>query len=747
MSSECMFLEKGDRVIFDQAAEFVVRSRLSDGSGYRLTDPTNGRSFVLKSKEIGPGYNSGRMVVVAASAEGLPDHVQDALRRSIEAFTPKEKIQIARRLEYCSAIDAKIDTISVSKTAIDPIVAEVAAARGEAPVYWETAYNWWKTWIHTGRDSRALAPGHRRKGNRTTNRLHCTAQDAMDYALEFYLDMKAPSATSVYSKVSEYYEKIIPNAKITEVPSLRTFQRFVKGLSNVAKAHYRLGPRYVRNHLTPVMAGPVVTRPLERVEMDWKFARLIVVDRASRLILGRPCIVFGIDYLTKMVVGKHVSFEPPNWLTAAHCLKSCIEFKDARRFNNDSKYPPITNDWPVSGVPGTFIVDNETALNSETFRDAAHTLGCHIDQLPPYAPSMKGTVEAFNRRVDLQLFDLLPGKTFKVKGIRAAEYDPAKDAVIELGDLDYLIHKYIVDIYHMAPHEGLNRARPIDVWNDYAKRFAPRKPPPHSSVVELVGAVTYRVLNRNGIRLWGLRYWSTELGEYFRHRMPGRRKFKIKYDPADISRITVIVEEEGLALPGVCVSNVMLEYAEGLSLHQHNVIRHYALELQYKNQDENGFERQVNRKLEMRDLNKARNELQDYVSTLIGGGKLRRVGERVTRFMEDYNFALDPKKKFARYRRQVNDMIEEDEEEELLLSDHSPRNGLPSDESEERAPRKGRIIRAPESAAPSIAEVNGATQATQPQSTFVDASMNQTQPRPTKRWSKKITITKDWGDV
>ena len=103
------------------------------------------------------------------------------------------------------------------------------------------------------------------------------------------------------------------------VPSIRRLQRWVLAKNQADLLRRREGkgksePVYL---VTPGQFE--AERPLEVIQIDHTKVDVTVVDPDTRLPLGRPTLTLAIDVNTRMVMGFHLSLEPPSLLATALC--------------------------------------------------------------------------------------------------------------------------------------------------------------------------------------------------------------------------------------------------------------------------------------------------------------------------------------------------------------------------------------------------------------------------------------------
>lgn len=585
-----VYLRPGDA--FELAGKvFVVQSRCSRPQGYVVIDPeAPSVEHPMAARDIKAWYVAGKLSFMSRDEFGLPVGVRHNLRRSLRSFSSDERSEVIRRLRYCRAIDDLGERFGRSEATLQPVCDGIAAARGDVgPHDWRSVYRWWGVWARAGRDPRALCPSHRRRGNRT-RRFERYQLDAMELAIrEHYLRRHQPSmATAHKACVANIVKALGGPAKARAVavamandetggprspfPSLKAFRAECKRHSRVVRIARRQGPDAARQAMYPVGLGPDVRLPFERVEADFKYLRLFVVDDGSGLPLGTPYLMAAIDCYSGCIAGWDVSFDPPSYVSAARALRHVIGFKDLSDLPLDEDGEPIVrNDYPLNGVPHMFFVDHDQVFHSSSFVQSAGALGCHVDYVPPSQSWKKGRIERFWQTLERCFLDMFPGKVLRPAERPGRDYKPDEDAVVTLTQLRLLITKAVVDVYHQEIDPETSKRR-IDVWNDGVSRDPTRRVRQHDDILELIGAYETRTAERRGLRLFGLRYNSPELAMY-RAGFESDPRVEVRYDPHDIGFVTLVDRDRGITFRVPCTRP---DYATGLRLHQHLVIKRRA---------------------------------------------------------------------------------------------------------------------------------------------------------------------------
>ncbi|TXM73743.1 transposase [Methylobacterium sp. WL69] len=585
-----VYLRPGDAIEL-LGKVFVVESRCLKPRGYVFSEPnTLHVEHPIASKDIKSWHAVGKLNFISKDEHGLPIGVRENLRRSLRAFTLTERKEIVRRLRYCQGFDDLGPGFSRSETSLQPVCDRIAAGRDDTgPHDWNTVYRWWKIWARAGRDPRALASNAAKRGNRK-RKLEDYQLKAMNDAIESdFLRQHRPNATTAHkaciANIVRYLggrDKALevvaamagnkPPAKRSPFPSIKAFRAECFRQSRTVHLHRRHGSDRARQEMFPVGTGPEVKFPFQRVEADFKYLRLFVVDEDKKLPLGTPYLMAAIDCYSGCIAGWDVSFDPPSYVSAARTLKHLIGFKDMTEFAKGKDGEPIVrNAYPLNGVPAQFVLDNDQVFHSRSFVHSARALGCSINYIPPSQSWKKGRIERFWGTVQQSFLDMFPGKVFRYGDDVGRDYKPEDDAIVTLSELRLFITKAIVDVYHQDIDPRTQKRR-IDLWTEGAAVRPPRRVRAHDDLVELVGAYETRKAERRGLRLFGLRYNSSDLASY-RDDFRTDPRVEVRYDPQDIGSVTLIDHEKGLALRVPCTQPA---YAAGLSLHQHKVIQRRA---------------------------------------------------------------------------------------------------------------------------------------------------------------------------
>lgn len=138
--------------------------------------------------------------------------------------------------------------------------------------------------------------------------------------------------------------------------------------------------------------------------------------------MGRPTITVIIDKYSRMIVGMHVGFDPPGYLSVMLCLLNAITPKGYV----ETDFPNVENKWNTYGIPEQIVVDNAPEFYSEDFDDSCRRLGILPLYSPVKHPWFKASVERFFGTQNRRLLHNQPGTTFS-NIIARGDYNPKKE--------------------------------------------------------------------------------------------------------------------------------------------------------------------------------------------------------------------------------------------------------------------------------------------------------------------------------
>lgn len=343
---------------------------------------------------------------------------------------------------------------------------------------------------------------------------------------EFYATRRKPTKTRFWREVAADCK-----AKGLAPPSIRRLGRWLD-LKDQAKLMARREgkDKAERRHLaTP--GTLTAARPLDIVQIDHTKADVTVVDPVTRRPLGRPTLTVAIDVNSRMILGFHLSLEPPSLLSVALCLTHAVMDKShwltARGINTD---------WPAHGIPRAIYVDNGAEFHARAFGLACAEYQIDLRYRPPGTPRYGGHIERLIGTM-MGAVHLLPGSHFS-NIFERGDLDAEAEAVMTLAELETWLALEITGSYHARIHSALETT-PSAAWVARADTAKVRMPADLRQFLVDFLPSEQRVLQRDGFHLFHIRYWSNELRWLMGQ---ATRKYTLKYDPRDLSRIFVLTE-------------------------------------------------------------------------------------------------------------------------------------------------------------------------------------------------------------
>jgi hypothetical protein len=145
-----------------------------------------------------------------------------------------------------------------------------------------------------------------------------------------------------------------------------------------------------------------------------------------------------------------------------------------------------------------------------------------------------------------QIRELLPGAILQPD--RRHWHNASQAACLLYRDILRIVHQLIVDYLH-TPHRELDGMTPHEKWLHGLELMTPLAPPLTPQLERSFWRLNpeSRIATREGLALFGLHYWDVGLaGLRSRDRQGRQRRYYLRYDPIDVSRIAVF--ENGIWL-------------------------------------------------------------------------------------------------------------------------------------------------------------------------------------------------------
>lgn len=394
-----------------------------------------------------------------------------------------------------------------------------------------TIYRWIK--IYEGRRLMSdLAP--RRKGRAMPKRLNPVVEAVIESVIkELYLSKQKVTGEEVILEVHRRCRA----AKLSK-PASSTIRDRLRAVDPKEKVLKREGRKAAHDKFGQVRGEfPGADTPLAVVQIDHTLLDIIVLDEEKRLPIGRPWLTLAIDVFSRMVVGYHLSLDHPSAFAVGLCLCHGMLDKAA-----ELERLGVKGEWPVWGKPRMIHSDNGKDFRSYLIQDTLDQHDVRYEFRPPKTPHYGGHIERLCGTLG-KTIHALPGATFSNPKQRG-EYKSEAKAKMTLQELRRWLLNRIVGVYHNKVHDGTGFP-PLARWNEGivgSDRMRGRGLPepiqdPRRLRLDFLPFIE-RTVQPEGI-VWDKIWYRDPLLSQWVRADEGRRrrKFKVRRDPTDISKL------------------------------------------------------------------------------------------------------------------------------------------------------------------------------------------------------------------
>jgi len=297
--------------------------------------------------------------------------------------------------------------------------------------------------------------------------------------------------------------------------------------------------------------------PLQYVFADHYLLDVLHVDDDFREVVGRLWLTVLIDAFSRAVLGIYLAYEAPCIESIQGALRHAIWPKlGLEEYGIDLP-------WNCYGIPQRLSLDNAWAHHSYSLEDLASALagGGRYTQMelvfrPPYQARYGALVERLFGNLSGQIRELLPGAILQPD--QRHWHNANQAACLLYRDILRIVHQLIVDYLH-TPHRELDGMTPHQKWLHGLELMTPLPPPLTPQLERSFWRLNpeTRIATREGLALFGLHYWDIGLaGLRSRDRQGRQRRYHLRYDPEDVSRVAVF--ENGIWLGDGCARELRL---------------------------------------------------------------------------------------------------------------------------------------------------------------------------------------------
>lgn len=550
--------------------------RKLDEDLWQLEEERNKRIHEYSGTELRDMYGKGELVFNGGRADSLKTREPG---KRYEDISDEQWADAKECRVYVLAILGQQCTVRLLKRQIKRTWESLGSQ--DKPPSVSSVLRWRLKYVQSGEDLVSLVKRNAKKGNRE-NRYPDEVMEMVESAIDsVYLTEERKPMQDVLDAAWALVDKenaLRPNSLHLKRPTRRLIKRMISDIPAYDRCVARHGRDIANKRFRAVLGHRATEAPLRLAEMDHTLLDLMVIDDGSGLPLGRPYVTVCIDNYSRCVLGIYIGFEPPSYLTVAHCLKHAFLPKTYLR----ERYPKIIGEWIAHGVMAILVVDNGLEFHSVSLENACYSMGIELQYSPRKNPWFKGKIERFQGTLNREVAHGAPGTTFS-NIFEKEDYDPLKHAVVRLNVLREIVHMWVVDVYHERVHRTL-KAPPIAMWKSSITDDDIHLPDDPAVLDAIMGRSEERRLTHKGIEFEGLFYNSPEL-TWLRRQLGDVLDVAIRIDDSNVGQIFVLSPDKNRIFT---VPAVNIDYAKGLSAWQHKVCRRFAAN-QMKRYDTQGW--------------------------------------------------------------------------------------------------------------------------------------------------------------
>lgn len=403
-------------------------------------------------------------------------------------------------------------------------------------IHYSSIYRWIKKFNSEGQIS-ALSV-KKRTGGKNKSRLNIEIDHIInDSIVNIYMDSSKKSITKLIREITMRCKELDLNP-----PHKNTIRNRLKNLSEEEVLKARYGHKASRDKFEPIKGNfPGANYPLSVVQIDHTCVDIILVDELHRKPFRRPYLTVAIDVFSRMVVGFHLSFDPPGEMGTGLCIANSILSKDLLL----EKYG-IQGDWPCWGTMTTIHVDNAKEFRGNMLKKACQNYGINIEHRPVATPHWGGHVERLLGTFSKEIHNLT-GSTFS-KTSERENYDSLEKASLTISEFEKWLLIYIVQVYHQKIHSGIMMS-PIEKYKkgifgldgESGTGLPPKLLNERRIRLDFMPFVE-RTIQEYGVLIDHITYYDDLLRKYIHSREDSskyskKQKYIFKRDPRDISII------------------------------------------------------------------------------------------------------------------------------------------------------------------------------------------------------------------
>lgn len=404
-----------------------------------------------------------------------------------------------------------------------------------------------KTGIACSFDPRGFAPTKRVSGKKAQSRLVMEALIIMQQEVAKYAVNRRVTARKVVGNVGDAVatrneERAKEGLEPISCPSARTIYRQIKNLDAYTVVANREGLGVANSQFALNSSGLQVRFPMEVLEIDeWKLDVLALAiatgrikdltkEQVKALKKVRLWAVVVIDCATRCIVGFTITRNPGVEAALRAVEKTTMDKTDYAAFHG------AKGKWDQGGLGRSLSSDNGEWFISNAFRQPITDIGMGLMNTVAGVANLRGHVERVFGTWSNSVMEELPGRTFR-NVVEKGDYKPSDNACLTEDEITTIMVRFIVDVYHNLPHEGLCGETPARAWDRLTSTYGVDLPPDGYARRAAFGLPGQRRIGNHGINLFGIEYTSPLVQSIFLSK--GKTNVDVRVDPKDLGWVAM----------------------------------------------------------------------------------------------------------------------------------------------------------------------------------------------------------------
>ncbi|MWB79843.1 DDE-type integrase/transposase/recombinase [Pseudooceanicola sp. 216_PA32_1] len=416
-----------------------------------------------------------------------------------------------------------------------------------------TLLRWFWSYERSGYRAIGLQENYSNSGNRTP-RFPPEAMALLTRCVQGYATRRRKTKKRIIEDTQAAFEemnsrRLAEGMRPWPVPGASTVRRAIGKLDKFYVACQRYGLDATRKKFAVFENGVSSLYPAERIEIDeceidvmtlatnsfiW---HLLSEEERKRVPRGRRWMYVAICATTRCILALHIC-KATSAAEAVKCLALVTRDK-----SDLARAAGAQCSWHQHAGLSAVVTDQGSAFIAFIFAQTVAALGGDHDAPAAATPWLRAFIERVFGTFNTDLFQEANGRTFS-NPFERGDFDSKGSATLTDDQLAKMLIRYVVDVYHNRPHEGLQGEAPSDAWERLGTKYPIVPPPLPAERRAIFGLRTRRNVRGNGVVVCGVSYNSPQLQNHFIHGPDNEQHVQVRVNPEDMGAIDVLLGQE-----------------------------------------------------------------------------------------------------------------------------------------------------------------------------------------------------------